>query len=249
MKEIVRMENIHKRFGRVHAVRGIDFTINEGEIIGLVGDNGAGKSTLIKCLSGLYQPDEGKIFFEGNEVNFKSTKDSMKMGIQTIYQEQALVPTMSIARNMFLGRELTRGPLLLDHAKMEEQSLKILRGMGLNIRAANIMVKNLSGGERQGVAIARAMSFECKVLLLDEPTIMLSVKESQEVLDYVKRMKELGISSVFITHNLHHVYSIADRFAVLSHGQKVGDVRKEDTSVEEISKLIVLGLASQIMDL
>jgi simple sugar transport system ATP-binding protein len=247
--EVVRMENIHKRFGRVHAVRGIDFTINEGEIIGLVGDNGAGKSTLIKCLSGLYIPDEGKIFFEGNEVNFKSTKDSMNMGIQTIYQEQALVSTMSIARNMFLGREPTRGPLLLDHAKMEEQSLKILRGMGLNIRAANIMVKNLSGGERQGVAIARAMSFECRVLLLDEPTIMLSVKESQEVLDYVKRMRELGISSVFITHNLHHVYSIADRFVVLSHGQKVGDVRKDDTSVEEISKLIVLGLESQIMDL
>jgi simple sugar transport system ATP-binding protein len=243
------MENIHKRFGRVHAVRGIDFHINEGEIIGLVGDNGAGKSTLIKCLSGLYIPDEGKIFFEGNEVNFKSTKDSMNMGIQTIYQEQALVPTMSIARNMFLGREPKRGPLLLDHAKMEEQSLKILRGMGLNIRAANIMVKNLSGGERQGVAIARAMSFECRVLLLDEPTIMLSVKESQEVLDYVKRMRELGISSVFITHNLHHVYSIADRFVVLSHGQKVGDVRKDDTSVEEISKLIVLGLESQIMDL
>jgi simple sugar transport system ATP-binding protein len=121
--------------------------------------------------------------------------------------------------------------------------------MGLNIRAANIMVKNLSGGERQGVAIARAMSFECRVLLLDEPTIMLSVKESQEVLDYVKRMRELGISSVFITHNLHHVYSIADRFVVLSHGQKVGDVRKDDTSVEEISKLIVLGLESQIMDL
>jgi simple sugar transport system ATP-binding protein len=243
------MENIHKRFGRVHAVRGIDFTINEGEIIGLVGDNGAGKSTLIKCLSGLYTPDEGKIFFEGNEVNFKSTKDSMNMGIQTIYQEQALVATMSIARNMFLGREPTKGPLLLDHAKMEEQSLKILRGMGLNIRAADIMVKNLSGGERQGVAIARAMSFECRVLLLDEPTIMLSVKESQEVLDYVKRMRELGISSVFITHNLHHVYSIADRFVVLSHGQKVGDVRKADTSVEEISKLIVLGLESQIMDL
>ena len=243
---VVRMENIHKWFGRVHAVNGVDFNIDKGEIIGLVGDNGAGKSTLIKCLSGLYRPDEGKIFFEGTEVNLKSTKDSMKMGVQTIYQEQALVPTMSIARNMFLGREPTRGRMLLDHDKMNEQSLKILRGMGLNIRAPDIMVKNLSGGERQGVAIARAMSFQCKVLLLDEPTIMLSVKESQEVLDYVTRLKEEGISSVFITHNLHHVYAIADRFVVLSHGQKVGDVKKSDTSVEEISKLIVMGLDAQI---
>ncbi len=252
MEEIARMEGIHKRFGRIHAVNGVDFAVRESEVVGLVGDNGAGKSTLIKILSGLYKPDEGRIFVEGKEVKLSSTNDSRKLGIETIYQDQALVPEMSIWRNLFLGRELIKGVgvvRLLDKKKMEELSLKIMQDIGLNIKSADITVKNLSGGERQGVAIARAMYFRAKLLILDEPTAALSVKESQEVLNFISHLKEQGISSVFITHNLHHVYSVADRFVVLSHGRKVGDVEKSKTTVEELEDMIVAEVSDQIMQI
>lgn len=243
-KPLVEMVNIHKWFGRVYALQGVDFTVNHSEVVGLVGDNGAGKSTLMKILSGLYPPDIGEIYFEGKKVQFSSPRDAMKLGIETIYQDIAIAPLMNIPRNVFMGREIERklGIIkLLDLKKMKEESIKVLKGLGLEIPNIDMPVENLSGGQRQGVVIARAMYFKSKLLILDEPTNNLSVKESLKVLEFIKELRKQGISSVFITHNLHHVYPVADRIVVLSHGKKVGEFKKDETSIEEITNLITLG--------
>jgi simple sugar transport system ATP-binding protein len=239
---LIKMVNIHKWFGRIYALQGVDFHVNRGEVVGLVGDNGAGKSTLIKILSGVYPPDMGEIFFEGKRTSFRSPKDAIKLGIETLYQDIALVPQMNIARNFFLGREVEGqlGPVkLLNLKKMAKESLKALEAIGLRIADPRISVENLSGGQRQGVALARAMYFKRKLLILDEPTNNLSVKETMRVLEYVKRLKEEGIASIFVTHNIHHVYSIADRIVILSHGRKVGDYLKNEISVDEIIQIVV----------
>jgi len=238
---LVQMVNIHKWFGRVYALKGVDFTVGYNEIVGLVGDNGAGKSTLIKILSGVYSPDEGEIYCDGKRVDFSSPKDAIKAGIETLYQETAVVNEMNIMRNIFMGREPVRrfGPIRwLDVKKMARESIRALEGVGLHLRSPLTLVKELSGGERQGVTIARAMYFKTKLLILDEPTNNLSVKESRKVLQFVRDLKNQGISSIFITHNLYHVYPVADRIVVMSHG-KVGDFKKEKTSVEELIRLIV----------
>lgn len=241
---LVEMVNIHKWFSGVCALRGVDFSVGYGEVVGLVGDNGAGKSTLIKILSGVYPPDEGKIYFEGKERHFSSPREARALGIETIYQEAAMVPKMSVMRNIFMGRELPRfriGPLAyLDIPKMEKESMEALERVDLRLRSPHASVDELSGGQRQGVAIARAMYFKSKLVILDEPTNNLSVKESERVLEFVRELKKQGISSIFISHNLYHVYPVADRIVVLSHGEKIGDSRKEETSVEEITKLMVL---------
>uniref|UniRef100_A0A7V4N3T3 Sugar ABC transporter ATP-binding protein n=1 Tax=Thermodesulfobacterium geofontis TaxID=1295609 RepID=A0A7V4N3T3_9BACT len=238
---LVKMVDIHKWFGKVYALKGVDFSVNRGEIVGLVGDNGAGKSTLIKILSGIYPPDKGRIYFEGKEVKFSSPRDAMKIGIEVIHQELTVAPLMSIARNIFMGREIEKhiGPIkLLDLKRMRDESLRALNKIGLFMRDVDTIIENLSGGERQGVAIARAMYFKTKLLILDEPTNNLSVKESAKVLEFIKELKNEGISCVFITHNLYHVYPIADRIVVLSHGKKVGDFKKEETSIENITQII-----------
>ncbi|MEM4311163.1 MAG: ATP-binding cassette domain-containing protein [Nitrososphaerales archaeon] len=243
-KPLVEMIDIHKWFGRVYALQGVDFTVNHAEVVGLVGDNGAGKSTLMKILSGLYPPDKGEIYFDGKKVKFSSPKDAMNLGIETIYQDIAIAPLMNITRNVFMGRELERkiGPIsFLDLRRMERESLNALRNLGLEIEDMKMPVENLSGGQRQGVVIARAMYFKSKLLILDEPTNNLSVKESLRVLEFIRELKNQNISSVFITHNLHHVYPVADKIVVLSHGKKVGEFRKEETSIEHITHLITLG--------
>jgi len=238
---LIEMKGISKKFGKVEALKGVNFTINYDEVAGLVGDNGAGKSTLIKILSGIYQQDEGKIYKEGREVTFLSRKDSMNLGIETIYQDAALVDQMSVLRNMFLGREITFPFGFLDKRSMGKKCLEVLnKSIGIaGIKSPDQVVGQLSGGQKQAVATARAIYFKTKILLLDEPTSALSIKESQKILDYVQQLKEEGISSVFVTHNLYHVYPVSDRFVVLSHGRKIKDVRKRDTSIEELSKIIV----------
>jgi len=239
---LIRMVNIHKWFGKIYTLKGVDFYVNRAEVVGLVGDNGAGKSTLIKILSGVYPPDIGEIFFEEKRVSFKSPKNAIELGIETLYQDIALVPQMDVARNFFLGREITKdlGPVkFLDLKRMAQESLKSLEAIGLRIADPRISVENLSGGQRQGVALARAMYFKRKLVILDEPTNNLSVKESMKLLEYVSRLKEEGISSIFVTHNIHHVYSVADRIVVLSHGRKVGDYLKDDISVDEIIQMVV----------
>jgi simple sugar transport system ATP-binding protein len=238
---LLEMVGIHKWFGKVHALNGIDFEIGRAEAIGLVGDNGAGKSTLIKVISGFHRANEGKIFFEGREIKISSTKYARALGVETVYQEQALAPHLSIARNIFMGREPSTSLGFMAKKVMDEQSMNALASIGLNLRSPDIPVATLSGGERQGVAIARALHFEAKLVILDEPTIALSVKEVREVLDFVRELKNKGIAVIFITHNLHHVYSIADRIVIIAHGTVLADIETKDTSVEHLSKIIVRG--------
>ena len=210
---------------------------------GLVGDNGAGKSTLIKLLSGAHQPDAGRIFIEGREVRLASPSVAMSLGIETIYQSAAMVPQMSVARNIFIGREPLRvsigGIGLMDQRRMAEQAIRSMTNIDLRARSPETPVDELSGGQRQGVAIARAMFFKSKVLILDEPTNHLSIKETNKVLDHVASLREQGITSIFISHNLHHVYPIADRIVAMARGEKIADLRKTDTSIEALTDLIV----------
>lgn len=240
-KELLRMTGINKDFGKVHALEGIDFRINEAENVGLVGDNGAGKSTLIKIISGYHRAEKGQIYFEGKKVRISSPKDSRALGIETVYQEQALAPDLSISRNIFMGREPATALGFLRKRVMDEESMDALKSMGLHLRSPNINISTLSGGERQGVAIARAFYFEAKLVILDEPTMALSVKEVREVFNFVNQLKRKGISVIFITHNLHQVFTISDRIVVLSHGKKLVDMKKKDTNVDELFEIIVRG--------
>ncbi|MCS7261183.1 MAG: ATP-binding cassette domain-containing protein [Anaerolineae bacterium] len=241
------MVGIHKWFGRVHALRGVNFAVHRGEVVGLCGDNGAGKSTLIKVASGYHTADAGQIFFEGREVKLRSPKDARALGIETVYQEQALCPHLSIARNIFMGREPTTVLGLIDQRTMNEESMQALASMGLRLRSPHALVSALSGGQRQGVAIARAIHFKAKLVILDEPTIALSVKEVREVLDFVRHLRDQGVAVVFITHTLHHVFSVADRIVVLAHGCNLVDVRTKDTDVDELSDIIARGTLGDVV--
>lgn len=239
---LLRIDGVSKWFGSVQALDDVDFTVYPGEIVGLVGDNGAGKSTLIKIITGLYQPTDGKLFWKGEEITLRSVRDARELNIETVFQDQAVVEGRSVAENIFLGRELTYGvgPLrFLDTEKMNEEARKITDQLGLNIASPEQEVRFCSGGEKQGVAIARAMYFDADLVILDEPTTALAVSGVQTVLDFVKQLKEAGTSVIFITHNLHHAYAISDRFVVLSRGKKRGDVRKADTSVDELEQMQV----------
>ena len=241
MSCLVEMKGIVKNFGKVQALKGVDFCVGEREVVGLLGDNGAGKSTLIKILVGYYQPDEGEIYFEGKKVNFKSPWDSRRLGIETVYQDLALVNLMPLWRNFFLGRELKKRVLgieMLDVSRMKKLSLEYLKTVGINLRSANETVAFLSGGERQAVAIARALYFGAKLLILDEPTAALSVGETRRVLELISETKKKGISVIFITHNIYHVYEVADRLVILEKGEKIGDYRKEEVTPEMVMDII-----------
>ena len=240
---LVEMRGIKKSFGRVQALKGVDFHVRKQEIVGLLGDNGAGKSTLIKILVGYHQPDEGEIYFEGKRVFFKSPWDSRKVGIETVYQDLALVNLMPIWRNFFLGREIIRkiGPVkILDVGKMKKIAREVLRDIGIFIRSADETVAFLSGGERQAVAIARAIHFGAKLLILDEPTASLSVGETRKVLEHILEAKKRGISVIFITHNIYHVYEVADRLVLLEKGEKIGDYDKKDVTPEKVMDIIAV---------
>ncbi len=238
------IQGISKTFGHIEALKGVDLSVYPGEIIGLVGDNGAGKSTLIKILSGIYYPDSGTIKYKGEKKRIGNYRDSQALGIATIYQDRALVDSVSIYRNIFMGNELVKPSGLLDKKKMRKEATRVLReSISIGIESSDQEVGDLSGGQKQAVAIARAIYFRAKLLLLDEPTNALSVKESQQVMTFVKNLRDEGISSVFVTHNLLHVYSIADRFVILSHGEKVGGFEKKDITIEKLEHMIVTGRA------
>lgn len=239
--ELVRMKDIVKNYGKVKALKGVDFTVKNEEIVGLVGDNGAGKSTLIKILSGAQPPTSGRIWFNGEEVTFETTKDGIEAGIETVYQDAALVDQMSVARNLFLGREPVREgtPLpSMDEEYMKKQAVKLLQQVGLTTIDPEAKVQNLSGGQRQSIAIARGIFFEAKLIILDEPTNNLGVEESRNVLEFVSEMKAQGHSSVFITHNIRHIYEVADRLVVLRDGEKVNDLMKGATTMNEIEEMV-----------
>lgn len=240
-KPLVAMKQISKGFGKVQALKEVDFSIGHQEVVGLLGDNGAGKSTLIKILVGLYPPDSGEIYFEGEKVRFSSPQNARALGIETVYQDLALVGLMSISRNFFLGRELIRrfGPIrFLDKKGMDEACQAMLMDIGIGVRSPSENVEFLSGGERQAVSIGRAIHFGAKLLILDEPTAALSIKETNKVLDYVLQARERGLSVIYITHNIHHVYPVADRFTILERGAKLGEFKKEEIAPEKIIEII-----------
>jgi simple sugar transport system ATP-binding protein len=238
---VVHMENIVKRFGTIVALSNVDFTVNRQEVIGLLGDNGAGKSTLIKVLTGVYTPTSGKIYIDGKQVQIPSPREARALGIETCYQDLALVPLMSITRNFFLGRELTHGIGFLrwlNIRAMDQESREALKDIGIHIRSPREKVGKLSGGERQSIAIGRARHFGAKLLILDEPTSALSVGETHKVLTYTLNAKERGLSVIFITHNVGHVYQVADRFTVIRRGQLVGTYTRDEVSEQDIADLI-----------
>lgn len=241
------MENIKKSFGNVQALEGVDLTVRENEILGLLGDNGAGKSTLIKILSGALRPDSGEIYWRGERVRFNTPTDAMDQGIETIYQDSALVNQLSIARNLFLGREPVKEPKWLnrmDQDYMNEVASKLIRKVGITKPIPpTTPVSALSGGERQAVAIARAMHFESDLIILDEPTNNLGVEETHGVLNFVRNARASGHSCIFIAHNIYHVFQVVDRITVLRRGEKVADdIDPKQSSIDEVEHIIT-GLA------
>jgi simple sugar transport system ATP-binding protein len=242
MIPIIQVSNLHKWYSGVHALKGVNLDVHPGEALGLVGDNGAGKSTLINILSGLYQPDEGDLRVEGRKVTIRNPKTAMELGIETIYQYNSMVPNMSIARNLFIGREPLRfaigGIGWLDQKRMREDSVKAIANVDLHLRSPDALVGELSGGQRQGVAIARAMHFRSKLMILDEPTNHLSVKETKKVIGFVKGLKTQGVTTIFISHNMHHVFACCDRIVAMALGQIVLDKRVEETSIDEVQDVL-----------
>ncbi len=241
--ELVRMQNIAKSYGRIQAIEDVTLTVNKSEIVGLLGDNGAGKSTLIKILSGAVPATSGDIFIRGQKVEIRSTTDAISHGIETIYQDSALVPQLSIARNLFLGREPIKGPRFLnrlDQAQMNEVARTLLRQVGITKNISpTTPIGSLSGGERQAVAIARAMHFDSDLIILDEPTNNLGVAETQGVLNFVRGARNSGHSCIFIAHNIHHVFQVVDRIVVMRRGRVVADdIDPKKTSVEEVERVI-----------
>lgn len=241
---LVTMKNIYKKFGHVVALKNIDFTVPKQKVIGLLGDNGAGKSTLVKVLVGLLHPFRGDIYFDDQKVDFKSPKDARDHGIEIVYQDLALVKMMSIVRNFFLGREVVSKKVpfsFLDMNTMKIDTKRALNNIGIKIRSVDEPVSLLSGGEKQSIAIGRIYHFRAKLIILDEPTASLSVKESNKVLDLVLEAKNKGLSVIFITHNIHHVYPVADKLTILSHGEKLGDLEKKNVTPEYIISAIIHG--------
>jgi simple sugar transport system ATP-binding protein len=240
---LIRMVNIRKSYGRVQALVDANFRVNEREIVGLLGDNGAGKSTLIKVLSGAVPITSGEIFIRGKKVVLKNTGDAIAHGIETIYQDSALVTQLSIARNLFLGREPLKGPRFLnrmDQDAMNVVARDLLKQVGItkNIPPTT-PIGSLSGGERQAVAIARAMHFDSDLIILDEPTNNLGVAETQGVLSFVRSARDSGHSCIFIAHNIHHVFQVVDRIVVMRRGKVVADdIDPKTTSVAEVERVI-----------
>jgi simple sugar transport system ATP-binding protein len=241
--ELIRMERISKSYGPVQALRDVTLTVGESEIVGLLGDNGAGKSTLIKVLSGAVPATSGDIYIRGRKVSIRNTTDAIAQGIETIYQDSALVTQLSIARNLFLGREPIKGPRFLnrmDRSAMEAVARDLLRKVGISKDIPpSTPIGSLSGGERQAVAIARAMHFDSELIILDEPTNNLGVAETQGVLRFVRNARDSGHSCIFIAHNIHHVFQVVDRIVVMRRGRVVADdIDPKQSSVEEVERVI-----------
>lgn len=241
---IVEMTDIAKHFGPVIALNGVSFDIRPGECHCLLGDNGAGKSTFIKTMSGVHKPTSGRILFEGKEMSFANPRDAMEAGIATVYQDLAMIPLMSVTRNFWMGREPRRslGPLkMIDFDKANSVTMEEMRRMGINLRSPDQAVGTLSGGERQTVAIARAVYFGAKVLILDEPTSALGVRQTANVLSTIDKVRKKGIGVVFITHNVRHALAVGDRFTVLNRGKTLGTAQRGQITPEELQDMMAGG--------
>ena len=243
-KPILELRNIEKRFGMVIALAGVSFAVNEGEVHCLLGDNGAGKSTLIKTMSGVHRPTRGQILLDGEEVAFPDARAAIDSGIATVFQDLAMIPLMSVTRNFFLGREPKRrlGPFkFFDFDTADRIAMEEMARMGIRLRGPAQSVGTLSGGERQSVAIARAVYFGARVLILDEPTSALGVRQTANVLSTVDKVRKKGVGVVFISHNVRHAMAIGDRFTVLNHGKTLGTGRRGEVSQDELQNLMAGG--------
>ena len=244
---ILEMKNIHKSFGGLKALDDVNLELRCGEVLGLVGDNAAGKSTLMKILTGFYHADSGKILLDGKEVHIDSPKVSKRLGIEMVYQNLELCQNMNVAENLFLGREILREPVFrfLKISQMEKKTIEILRKLKIDIQQPRKRVDRLSGGQQQAVAISKAVSFDPKMLILDEPTANLALKEIGKVLDIVMRLKEHGIAAIFISHRLDDVLRVCDRIFVLRGGRRVAAIKTSETNHDEIVRYMFLGSAKE----
>ena len=234
---ILEAKNVSKFFGTITALKDANLSLRSGEVLGVVGDNGAGKSTLMKVLSGLYNPSEGSIYFEGKEVFFSSPRDSQNLGIEMVYQDLSLAENLPIGDNIFLGREPTRsfGPIkFLDHKKRKQFTEEHLAKLKINVKSADQKVEELSGGQRQAVAIARATAFDAKIVIMDEPTAALAVKEVGKVLDLIRGLKNLGVGVIVISHRMDDIFSVSDRVMALFQGANFAESSLKETSRDEV---------------
>ena len=244
MEPIIELKDIEKSFGKVNALQGISLKVHPAEVHCLLGDNGAGKSTMIKILSGVHQPTKGEFLFANKPVSLQSPREALDLGIATVFQDLAMLPLMSITRNFFLGREPKKsfGPLkVFDTATAAKTTLEELRKIGIKLRDTEQTVGTLSGGERQAVAIARAVYFGARVLILDEPTSALGVQQSAVVLKYIVQAKANGIAVIFITHNVHHAWAVGDAFTILNRGRSYGTFLKSETNREKLLGMMAGG--------
>ncbi len=241
-EELLKLENIYKNFGNVEVLKDVNITINKGEVVALIGDNGAGKSTLIKVITGVHRPNSGNIIFKDKVVKIKSVAQSRKMGIEAVYQERALCDQQELYRNIFAGREITNAFGFLKIKEQRKEAERILRDyIGFTSKAITVdsTVMGLSGGEKQGVAFGRSLYFNSDLIVLDEPTMGLSIQETEKVLNFVRGLKDENKSAIFIDHNIIHVYGAADRFIILDRGEIVGEFHKDEITREDLVKKMI----------
>jgi len=231
------LKNVSKTFGEVQALRDVDFVLGQNEVVGLLGDNGAGKSTLIKIITGYYEPTEGEIYFNGEKIEKLTVQKARDLGVETVYQERALADLQTLWRNIFMGREIRNSAGFLDVTKMKTETNRLMtRSMGFTSLAVtpDSTIGTFSGGEKQGVAIVRALYFDADIIILDEPTMGLSLKETRKLLEFVRGIKEAGKACIFIDHNIFHVYSVADRVVVIDRGTVAGEFMTKDISLDDL---------------
>ena len=250
---VLQARGVTKRYGQVEALRGADFDVQPGEVVALMGDNGAGKSTLVKILSGVVRPDAGSVAMSGREVSFSSPTEARAAGVETVYQDLSLADTLDPTANLFLGREIRRSGVLgrlgfLDNAQMRRRATDAFTSLNLTVRSGHDAVGNLSGGQRQGIAVARAITWANDVLFLDEPTAALGVRQTQNVLDLIRRVRDKGVSVVLVSHSLPEVREVADRIEVLRLGRRVGVFQVATTSAEDVVRAITGALDSTAPD-
>jgi D-xylose transport system ATP-binding protein len=244
---ILQLRGISKSFGSVQALSDVDFEVRDGEVMALVGDNGAGKSTLIKCVAGIHSVDSGEILFEGKPVHIHSPKEAANLGIEVVYQDLALCDNLDVVQNMYLGREERDWLFRLKEPLMEQRTAETLRSLSVTtIRSIRQPVASLSGGQRQSVAVAKAVQWNSKVVILDEPTAALGVAQTRQVLDLVKRLADQGLAVVLISHNLNDVFEVATRITVLRLGRDVGVYEREKTTQQEVVQAITAGIPTKV---
>ncbi len=231
---LLALKGVSKRFGAVQALTDVDFEIYAGEVVGLVGDNGAGKSTLIKCISGIYPVDSGQFFFENRPATINNPQDAAALGIETVYQDLALCDNLDVVANLFLGREQTGAVPAMDEVKMEKRSIDVLRGLQVSIPSVRTRIASLSGGQRQSVAVSRAVMWNSRLVILDEPTAALGVAQTAQVLDLIRRLRAQGLGVLVISHNLADVFEVVDRIVVLRLGRRVASFDVRSTSREQV---------------